>query len=62
MSVNSLLNKCTKVRLDFILIELRLDNWMPTEHRFSWIVDHVEPMISTNSVVFADTFVQADAT
>jgi hypothetical protein len=34
---------------------------MPTEHRFSRIVNHVEPVIATDGIVLADTLVEADA-
>jgi hypothetical protein len=34
---------------------------MPTEHRFSRIVDHVEPVIATDGIILADTLVETDA-
>lgn len=34
---------------------------MPTEHRFPRIVDHVEPVVASNGVVFANTFIESDA-
>lgn len=44
-----------------VLIELRLNDWMPRKYRLPRVVDHVEPVISSDCVVLAYALVQSNA-